>query len=71
MICFVDADCVVGPEHFARIIQAIEEGADLVDVKECSGPSETLLEKIESIIWAKGRAYSEELRKNRCFARGL
>ncbi|MEM2218080.1 MAG: glycosyltransferase [Thermofilaceae archaeon] len=70
VICFVDADCVVGPEHFVKVIQAIEEGVDIVDVKGCSGPSETFLEELESIIWTKGRAYSEELKKNRCFAGG-
>jgi glycosyltransferase involved in cell wall biosynthesis len=70
VVCFVDADCVIGREHFERILEEIENGADLVDVKGGATPAETKIEHLEATIWAKGRAYSEELRRNRCFAGG-
>lgn len=70
IICFVDADCVVGEDHFVKIIQAIEKGADVVDVRGGLGFSETLFEKLENIVWMIGRAYSEELIRDRCFAGG-
>jgi len=70
VICFVDADCVVGKDHFKAILRKIENGADLVDVKRGTAQAETKVELLEAMIWAKGRAYSEELVKNRCFAGG-
>ena len=70
VICFVDADCVVGKDHFEKVLEKIENGTDLVDVKGGATPAETKVEQLEAMIWAKGRAYSEELRKNRCFAGG-
>ena len=70
IICFVDADCVVGRDHFEKIIKKIEEGADIVDVKGGFPPAETVVERLEAEVWAKGRAYSEELLRSRCFAGG-
>jgi len=70
IICFVDADCVIGKEHFLRIISAFESGADIVDVKGSLFSGGTIIEKMESLVWLKGRAYSEELIRNRCFAGG-
>jgi glycosyltransferase involved in cell wall biosynthesis len=70
IICFVDADCVVSEDHFLRIIGEFENGADIIDVKGSSPRTETIIEKMESILWLKGRAYSEELTRNRCFAGG-
>lgn len=70
VICFVDADCVVGEDHFEKVLGKVEGGVDLVDVKGGSTPAETKIEQLEMEVWAKGRAYSEELSRNRCFAGG-
>ncbi len=71
IICFVDADCVVGRDHFVRIVNAVEEGgAELIDVKGGKGPAETPVEELEQRVWEWGRAYSSELTRDRCFAGG-
>jgi len=70
VICFVDADCIVGKDHFKKILEKIDRGADIVDVKGDTTLAETKVELLEAVIWAKGRAYSEELIRNRCFAGG-
>jgi len=69
-LCFVDADCVVGEDHFIRVVRAFEEGADVVDVAAGGGGAETLIERLEEVIWRRGRAYSEEMVRDRCFAGG-
>jgi len=74
IICFVDADCIIGKKHFIKIIEAIKNGADIVDVKgqpiirEISNLSK--IARLELMLWNIGRAYSKKLRENRCFAGG-
>ena len=70
VICFVDADCLAGGEHFTRVLQALERGADIVDVQGVGSYAETKVEKLEELVWRYGRAYSKEMRENRCFAGG-
>lgn len=69
-ICFVDADCIVGADHFARVVEAFERGADVVDVKAGGSQASTKIERLEELVWRYGRAYSEEMMRGRCFAGG-
>lgn len=69
-ICFVDADCIVGVDHFMKIIEVFERRADVVDVKAEGTQASTKIEKLEELVWRYGRAYSEEMKRGRCFAGG-
>ncbi|MCS7367073.1 MAG: glycosyltransferase [archaeon YNP-WB-062] len=75
-ICFVDADCIVSRDHFKKILQAFNEGGDVLDVnsrfplnyiKQLKLPK---LSKIELSIWRVGRVGEERNWKNMCFAGG-
>lgn len=69
-ICFVDADCVVGEDHFVKVVEAFERGADIVDVRGLGSLASTKIEKLEELVWRHGRAYSREMRERRCFSGG-
>ena len=72
IICFVDADCIVGKNHFIRVLAEFSRGADLVDV-EPTPPLDvgsTSIARLEAIIRRYGRGYSERLISDRCFIGG-
>ena len=74
-ICFVDADCIVGKDHFKKIIKCLEEGADIVDVHARPPAINRLnlpkISKLELIVWEVSKVYTNKrLLKNRCFAGG-
>jgi len=73
IIAFVDADTIVGRDHFIKIIEAIERGADIVDVKgegKVCGLKLPKVSKLELAVWEHGRAYRGKMLKDRAFAGG-
>ncbi|MEM0495309.1 MAG: glycosyltransferase family A protein [Thermofilum sp.] len=69
-IYFVDADCTVGVDHFTRVFEAFERGADVVYVKASGSQTLTKIERLKELVWRYGRAYSEEMARWWCFAGG-
>ena len=75
-ICFVDADCIVSRDHFKKILQAFNEGGDILDINSRFPPNYIRqlklpkLSQIELSIWKIGRVSEKRNLKNTCFAGG-
>ena len=73
IIAFVDADTIVGREHFVKIVEAMKKGADIVDVKgegKIKGLKLPKVSELELAVWEHGRAYRGKMLENRAFAGG-
>ncbi|MEM2179040.1 MAG: glycosyltransferase [Candidatus Methanomethylicaceae archaeon] len=72
IICFVDGDCIVGNEHFIRIIEAFKDPSiGIADVRgDVYMEKMSKIQSLEFKIWKYGRAYSDKLIRDRAFAGG-
>jgi cellulose synthase/poly-beta-1,6-N-acetylglucosamine synthase-like glycosyltransferase len=72
IICFVDGDCIVGDEHFIRIIETFKDPSiGIIDVRgDIYMEKMSKIQSLEFKIWKYGRAYSDKLIKDRTFAGG-
>ena len=73
VICFVDADCIVGRDHFVEIVKAMES-YDIIDVasdyQRLLSMNIPKLFRYEIFLRMHGKAYSKKMREDRWFAAG-
>jgi len=73
IICFVDADAIVGRDHFINIVKRMHD-ADIIDVRSGFKDVEQYIyskpAELEIEVRRHGRAYSKRMLKNRAFAGG-